>query len=71
MRGLTRPDGSRVLRYASGDGHLSYNVADERGRSLRYDVTREEAEQLCPAEWVIYADGPYWRARPNTNTGAN
>lgn len=64
MRGLTRPDGSRVMRYAPGDGHLSFGVADERGRSLPYDVTHREAEQLCPAGWTIYMDGPYHRARP-------
>lgn len=64
MRGLTRADGSRVLRYAPGDGHLSFTVADERGRALPWDVTRREAEMLCPAGWTLYADGPYWRARP-------
>jgi len=63
---ITRPDGSRVMRYAPGDGHLSFTVADERGRALPYDVTRREAQQLCPAGWTIYMDGPYHRARPLT-----
>ena len=64
MRGLTRPDGSRVMRYAPGDGHLSFTVADEGGRALPYDVTDAEAQALCPAGWTIYMDGPYHRARP-------
>lgn len=61
---ITRPDGSRVLRYAPGDGHLSFTVDDGGGRAEMYNVTDAEAEQLCPAGWTIYMDGPYHRARP-------
>ena len=61
---ISRPDGSIVRVYASGDGHLSYGVGNEQGRALPYDVTLAEARQLCPAGWRVYSDGPYHRARP-------
>ena len=61
---ITRPDGSQVRRYAPGDGHLSFTVANDQGRALPYDVTDAEAQALCPANWAIYMDGPYHRARP-------
>lgn len=68
-RKIERPDETFIHLYAPGDGHLSYTRADDKGRALPYDVTDDEAEQLCPAGWSVYRDGPYHRCKPST-TGA-
>lgn len=60
---VVRPDGSTVRCYAPGDGHLSFALEYE-GRARGGEITEAEARAACPYGWVIYRDGPYWRARP-------
>lgn len=60
---ITRSDGSTVSTYASGDGHLSFTVSMD-GLAQNYDVTDDEARQICPYGWLVYKEGPYHRARP-------
>jgi len=62
-RFIKRPDGSRVMTYAPGDGDLSF-VAEYNGAAIPYDVTDAEAESVCPEGWRVYKSGPYHRARP-------
>lgn len=62
---ITRPDGLTVKAYAPGDGNLSFVVTDGRqavGKS--HTITEQEAQELCPYGWILYREGPNWRARP-------
>ena len=59
-----------IASYADGSGDLSFNAyyiedcaGNRRGDSASPTPTREECEKACPSGWVIYEDGPYFRAR--------
>jgi len=56
--------------YAPGDGNLSFvasftedNPNGKRSQATTPPPTREECEAACPYGWVVYEEGPYFRAR--------
>ncbi len=60
-----RDDHQEVVMYAPGDGDLSFTVRDKQTKSCgAFELpTQAECEALLKPGWVLYADGPYWRAR--------
>lgn len=71
-------EGSTIVEisaYAPGDGNLSFvaryvedNPGGKRGDSVSPGPTKEECEAACPAGWVLFQNGPYWRARKLEST---
>jgi hypothetical protein len=68
--------GSNVIEiraYAPGDGDLSFvaRYTEDTPDGMRTEAVSpspsyEECQQACPNGWVLYADGPHWRAHKAT-----
>ena len=63
-RYVQRPDGVQVRAYAPGDGRLSFVAAYQGNAAGCANPTEAECKAACPDGWQVYADGPYWRAKP-------
>ncbi len=72
-RKLVMREGSSLIAisaYAPGDGDLSFvarytedNPDGRRSEAAYPGPTYEECAAACPYGWVLYQDGPDWRAR--------
>ena len=53
-----------INSYAPGDGDLSFVARNpQTSAAISPGPTEEECKAACPYGWILYADGPNWRAR--------
>jgi hypothetical protein len=56
---------AQIQCYAPGDGHLSFVAQNTKTSAADPEPpTEAECKAVCPYGWVLYQDGPNWRARP-------